>query len=174
MAGLNALERAATSRELGARRLAVEGIRDSQDRPFTVLSGFGRLLEVRVFEVFSVDDIASLSAALAEEALALVAPPVIFCDYRAAPPFSQAVADEWSREMRGFNAKVVRSAILISPDNETFNLQLARVVRCAGSASRQLFSDAGELREWLWELLTATELARVDELIHPTAFVRDF
>jgi hypothetical protein len=173
VAGLRALESVATARERGIGRIAAERVAGACNEPFTVRSGFGRLLEVRVVEVLSVEDIASLSAGLAEGVLALAVRPFVFCDCRSAPPFSQAVADQWSRDMRGFNDKVVRSAILLSPDNETFNLQLARVVRCAGSTSRRLFSEADELRAWLCDLLTDVELARVDQLLRPTAFVRE-
>jgi hypothetical protein len=92
-------------------------------------------------------------------------PSVIFADYRAAQPFSQAVADDWSRTMRSFNGSIARSAILLDPGNETFNLQFQRVVRCAGSAARRWFADAAELRSWLRDVLTDAELARVDDLL---------
>jgi hypothetical protein len=146
-------------------RAATERVSGSRRRPFRVVSGSGRLLEIRLVDVCSPDDIALLGARLSEEAQALGVPPIIFGDYRAASPFSQAVADEWSRVMRAFNVKVARSAIILSPENETFNLQFARVVRCAGSASRRCFVDAGELRHWLREFLTEAERARVDEVL---------
>ena len=146
-------------------RVASERVSGSRKRPFRVLSGTGRLLEIRLVDVCNPDDIVLLGAWLGEEAQSLGVPPVIFGDYRAASPFSQAVADEWSRVMRAFNVKVARSAIILSPENETFNLQFARVVRCAGSASRRCFLDAGELRQWLRESLTEAERARVDEVL---------
>lgn len=156
----------ATTAALGsAGRVASERVSGSRKRPFRVLSGTGRLLEIRLVDVCNPDDIALLGAWLCEEAQSLGVPPVILGDYRAAPPFSQAVADEWSRVMRAFNVKVARSAIILSPENETFNLQFARVVRCAGSASRRCFVDAGELRQWLRESLTEAERARVDEVL---------
>lgn len=138
---------------------------DSPCRPFAVRSRVGRILEIRVFDVCSPEDIVSLSAQLIEAAEALADSPRIFADFRDAPPFTQAVADRWSRDMRSFNGKVVRSALLLDPMNETFNLQLERVVRCAGWASRRSFCDANELRAWLYPFLNDTERVHVETLL---------
>jgi hypothetical protein len=165
---LDALERTVSARGRGPGHF----VPDAPERPFTVLSGSGRLLEVRVFDVCSIGDIAALTARLIREGRALPGPPIIFGDLREAPPFSQAVADGWSRDMRGFNGKVARSALLLRPENQTFNLQFARVVRCAGFASRRWFCDCGELREWLRAFLTDVELARVDQLLCPAVSAR--
>jgi hypothetical protein len=167
--GLDASQGTASARTRGPGHF----VSNARERPFTVVSGTGRLLEVCVFDVCRTDDIASLTAALSRKARALAGPPIIFGDFRAASPFSQAVADEWSRDMRAFNGKVARSALLLCPENETFNLQFARVVRCAGSASRRWFREAGEAREWLRAFLTDVELARIDELLRPAASTRD-
>jgi len=165
---LEALD-ASTAAPGSVGRVASERVSGSRKRPFRVLSGTGRLLEIRLVDVCNPDDIALLGVWLGEEAQSLGVPPIIFGDYRAASPFSQAVADEWSRVMRAFNVKVARSAIILSPENGTFNLQFARVVRCAGSASRRCFLDAGELRQWLRESLTDVESARVDEVLGSVA-----
>jgi hypothetical protein len=169
VSGLDASQGTAYARGRGPGRF----VSNAPARPFTVISGTGRLLEVCVFDVCGTDDIASLTAALSRKAQALAGPPIIFGDLRAASPFSQAVADDWSRDMRGFNGKVARSALLLCPENETFNLQFARVVRCAGSASRRWFREAGEAREWLRAFLTDVELARIDELLRPAASTRN-
>jgi len=161
VSGLDAHESARAARGIGPGW----GAPGSRRAPFTVLSEVGRLLEIRVFGVCSVDDIVALTCQLREAAHLLDGQPIIFGDFRTACPFSQAVADEWSRDMRGFNGKLTRSALLLSAENETFNLQLARVVRCAGWASRRLFSSAGELREWLRGSLTEVELARLNCLL---------
>jgi hypothetical protein len=142
-------------------------------RPFTVFSGVGRLLEVRVFDVCTPSDIAALTARMSHEASGMSGPPIVFADLRAGSPFSQAVADRWSRDMRSFNEKVARSALLLSPENATFNLQFARVVQCAGSPSRRCFCDGAELREGLRAFLTKSELARVDELLPGPTSMRD-
>ncbi len=67
--------------------------------------------------------------------------------------------------MRRFNGAVERSAVLLDSANETFNLQFARVVRCAGMPNRCCFEDAALLRAWLSAALTPEERAAVDQLL---------
>ena len=98
-------------------------------------------------------------------AAGLVEPMILLADYRMASPFSQDVGDAWSRAMRRFNTTVERSAVLLDPANETFNLQLARVVRCAGLANRCCFDEAGLLRAWVAPILTPYERAKLDDLL---------
>jgi hypothetical protein len=133
--------------------------------PFIVDFRVGRLLEIRVWHLRCVDEMLSLSAGLASEARKLSSPPIIFADYRRSRPFPQDVADAWSRCMRAFNKSVALSAILLDPSNETFNLQLERVVRCACNPSRRAFCDPRELRDWFARMSTTEELARLDDLL---------
>jgi hypothetical protein len=127
-------------------------------------AGVGRLLELQLAAAPDPARLFGVTARMIGQVPVLTS-AVIFADYRVATPFSQAVADQWSRSMRAFNANLARSAILLDSSNETFNLQIERVVRCAGSAARRCFSDPAELRGWLREVLTDFELTRVDELL---------
>jgi hypothetical protein len=127
-------------------------------------TGVGRLFELQLAAAPSLAGLVGVTARMAEEARAR-ASAVIFADYRVGLPFPQAIADQWSRSMRALNGNVARSAILVDPRNETFNLQLERVVRCAGLAERRCFADPAELRGWLRDVLTDFELTRVDELL---------
>ncbi|HEY4015040.1 MAG TPA: hypothetical protein VGM06_16970 [Polyangiaceae bacterium] len=136
---------------------------------FTVGRYVGRLVEIRLFHLGSVDTIAELSRLIAGEARSAQALTVIFGDYRRTRPFSQEVGDAWSRAMRGFNESVAWSAILLARSNETFNLQIERVVRCAVHPARRLFWDARELREWVGPRATAAELSRLDPLLRDGA-----
>ena len=71
---------------------------------------------------------------------------VVCADHRAAYPLlSRDMADAWSRGMRGANRSVGRSAILLHPANETYNLQIERIVQCAGHERRRVFADPREL-----------------------------
>lgn len=74
---------------------------------------------------------------------------VICADYRNAAPLQYGIADAWSRAMRKANDSIARSAILIDPSNTMFNLQLERVVHCAGNPRRRLFTRREELCNWL-------------------------
>jgi hypothetical protein len=83
-----------------------------------------------------------------------------------ATPLSGEVADEWSRRIRHGNpapAHAKPSAILLDPANALYNLQVERVMQCAGKQVR-LFPALGEVTEWLGGFLTDAEMATVREL----------
>jgi hypothetical protein len=131
----------------------------------SVMSGFsarvrvGRLVEVRVGRLANRADIESLHASVMA-AMRLAGPEFVVCaDHRFAFPISSDLADPWSRDMRGANRSLGRSAILLHPANTTFNLLIQRVVRCAGSDARRVFTDREELEEWLDGRLSETERA---------------
>jgi len=59
--------------------------------------------------------------------------------------------------MRKANGSIARSAILVDPSNTMFNLQIERVVHCAGNPTRRLFADLEGLHNWLDGDLTEPE-----------------
>ena len=90
---------------------------------------------------------------------------VLVCaDFRFASPVSREVAGRWARAMRQSNSGVVRSGLLLDPANAVFNLQIERVVRCAGNPQRRFFADPDELRRWVGTELPGSERAALDEL----------
>ena len=125
----------------------------------------GRLVEVRVERLVSAKEVELLHAALVD-ALGSAGPGAVVCaDHRRAVPLSWEPADALSSGMRKVNRTVGRSAILLDPENITFNLQLERIVQCAGSPGRRLFTDVGELHEWLAGELTEVERAALRALL---------
>ncbi len=119
----------------------------------------GRLVEMRVRRLTNLADVDAFNAS-ANAAMRLAGPAFVICaDHRYASPVSTDLADPWSRAMRSVNRNLGRSAIFLHPANTTFNLQIQRVVRCAGSDARRLFTDRKELLEWLDVLLTEAERA---------------
>jgi hypothetical protein len=118
----------------------------------------GRLVEVRIGRLAGLADIESLNAAVSA-AFRSAGPGAVVCaDHRAAYPLlSRDMADAWSRGMRGANRTVGRSAILLHPANETYNLQIERIVHCAGHERRRVFADPRELLDWLDGDLTEAE-----------------
>jgi hypothetical protein len=46
---------------------------------------------------------------------------------------------------------------LVDPSNSTYNLQIARVIQCALSPTRKIFTDAAELLDWLGPTVTDAE-----------------
>jgi hypothetical protein len=115
------------------------------------------LIEIRVRRLDDVDAVASLSAGVLQAMRKVNCGAVIWGDYRRASPISAQVASAWSRDMRHVNRSIARSGILLDPANEMFNLQVVRVVQCAGNPSRRLFTDPRELLAWLNDDLTPDE-----------------
>jgi hypothetical protein len=119
----------------------------------------GRLVEVRIGRMGSIADIESLNTAVFA-AVRCAGPGVVVCaDHRFASPLPRDLADVWSGAMRRTNRSLVRSAILIDPANVTFNLQIERIVRCAGSDARRVCADRDRLYEWLDDRLNDAERA---------------
>jgi hypothetical protein len=119
----------------------------------------GRLVEVRIGRMGGVADIESLNSAVFA-AVHSVGPGAVLCaDHRYASPLPGDLADVWSGAMRRTNRKLIRSVILVDPANTTFNLQIARIVKCAGSDLRRVVADRDEAYEWLDVGLTDVERA---------------
>jgi hypothetical protein len=122
----------------------------------------GRLVEVRIARLRSLADIESLDVAV-HAAVRTAGPGAVVCaDHRLASPLlSRELADAWSRGMRQANRSVGRSAILLNPANTTFNLQIERIVECAGHEGRRVFGDREGLLRWLDGVLTEAERERL-------------
>jgi hypothetical protein len=117
----------------------------------------GRIVEVRVGRLADLADIDSLNASVFG-AMQSVGPGAVICaDYRWASPLSRQVAHAWSRAMRIANRSIARSALLLDPSNVLFNLQVERIVHCAGNPTRRLFANIEELRDWVNSDLTEPE-----------------
>jgi hypothetical protein len=124
-----------------------------------------RLVAVRVRKLEDVNAVESLGAGFFAAVCQAAPGAVIYADYRRTSPLSSLVATAWSRDMRRANHAVARSGMLLDPANAVFNLQLARVVHCAGSPARRLFTDARELYAWLAPTLTEQERAVLEGLL---------
>jgi hypothetical protein len=125
----------------------------------------GSIVEVRVRRLANVGDVAALHGQVVA-ALRRAGPrPVICADHRLASPLSRDVADAWSRVMRQNNAAGLREGLLLDPSNAMYNLQIERVVRCAGNPARRLFVDADLLRDWIGWRLSASERKALADLL---------
>jgi hypothetical protein len=117
----------------------------------------GRLVMVHVGRLATVDDIATLDARVFAS-LRRTGPGAVICaDFRRATPLSPEISGIWARSMRSVNGSIARSGMLLDPLNTMFNLQLDRVVRCAGNPARRAFEDVEELVDWVAPGLTQRE-----------------
>ena len=130
----------------------------------------GRIVEVRVGRLAHIADVESLNAAVFA-AVYQVGPGAVICsDHRGAAPLTGEVANAWSRGMRRANASIARGALLLDPSNTMYNLQIERVVHCAGNEDRRLFRDADKLCDWLEGTLTEPEREAVKRWASPRIF----
>lgn len=130
---------------------------DARSTPSFARVRSNRIVEVHVRRLATVDDVESLHAQVSA-AVRRTGPRAVICaDHRSASPLSREVADAWSRNMRDNNRSMMRGALLLDPTNAMYNLQVERVVHCAGSPSRRLFADIEELRDWVSDALTEPE-----------------
>lgn len=124
----------------------------------------GRIVEIRLRSLVDLDDLAAFCANTGSTIRNAGPQAVVCADHRCATPLPPEVADEWSRRIRQGNpAHTTTSAILLDPANALYNLQVERVMQCAGKQVR-LFPALDELTEWLGAILTDPEKATVREL----------
>jgi hypothetical protein len=128
----------------------------------------GRIVEINLRRLAVSADVEALRAQVS--ALIRQAGPgaVICADHRFASPLSAEIADGFSRAIRAGNGQIVRGGLLLEPTNAMYNLQVERVVHCAGNPALRLFTDIDELRDWVGEVLTETEREALRELFSGT------
>jgi hypothetical protein len=127
----------------------------------------GRLIELRAGGSFRVEDVERMIASL--RSVMDAAPPntkfVIAADWRTMNIMSPETAVR-AREMFLFvNPRLMRSAVLTAPEQSVANLQVVRLVREAENEVRRIFTDARKHHDWLAEVLTPPELARLNEFL---------
>ena len=125
----------------------------------------GRIVEVRVGALSNVADVHVIDTHVAL-ALRRAGPGAILCaDYRRVSPVSGEVADAWAHRMRMANKRILGAMIVLDPTNAMFNLQVARVVRCAGNPARRLVTGLGEMQAWLGDSLSVAEWRAIETFL---------
>jgi hypothetical protein len=124
---------------------------------FTIERNVGRLVEVRIVAPLSAEDLKQFPLRF----LKVVGQGrVVSCaDLRGINLLAPGMSDEFAENLRRDNTRVVRSAFLVP--NATINLQIIRVTREAGGATRRVFDDPLALHQWLAEVLTPDEAKRL-------------
>jgi hypothetical protein len=129
-----------------------------------VLVRGSRIVEVRIRRLSHVDEVATLHAQVTRAIRGIGSGAIICADHRRAFPVSGEVADALSRAMRSNNDGIARSGTLLAPQNTMYNLQVERVMQCAGNPARRLFANLDELREWVGEPLAVAERDALHDL----------
>lgn len=129
----------------------------------------GRLLEIDVCAGYrAVEDVDAMIAMMREQFARIPEPEriVICADWRACKILTPPVAERVVQMLMRSNPRVERSAILHDVRQATSVLQVFRLAREAQQdAPRRVFTDALEMENWLGEILTPEERARVQRML---------
>jgi len=132
---------------------------------FSLVCRVGRLVEVRVESLETVEEVAQVEERFSEVVSAVRAQVIVCGDYRNLRLFAPAVADRFMAVMAGSNERVERSAVLLPRAGGTASLQISRIVRETRYRSRRAFRELAPLEGWLGQVLDETERARLGEFL---------
>ena len=136
-----------------------------ENKENTVNIVMGRLLEIRVDAGFrTISDVDSLFEKVVSCFDSKFSTPdkaVTVADWRHCSILSGEAAEKLLERMTRNNPRVVRSAALASLQSASAVMQFTRLVRQSDNESRRLFFEPEPLVQWLGEVLTVTEVARL-------------
>ena len=131
---------------------------------YTVECPVGRLLEIRVQPPLALEELQNFHSQITK-IHARVKGQLIGCvDMRNARVFSPEVANKLMDIIRTDGPHLARNAFLVG-ESAVFSMQIARVLKTAGVASRRAFLEPEDAISWLSETLTPREVHRLREFI---------
>lgn len=134
---------------------------------YKIDNAVGRLIEVRLASPLSLDEVHRFAAELKGAVDAVQGHYVGVVDITRAELFPAPVAEALIQLLSRGAGQVDRTAVLVG-ENATFSLQVERIIRNSASPNRRAFRDAGELRDWLREVLSVEERVRLARFLHET------
>lgn len=125
----------------------------------------GRLVQARLKWLGTAADVAAFQGAM-QRAFAKAGPNSVICaDWREALVLPSEASDALIGLLREGNRRFLRSAVLLSPGDATFALQVERLFREAGNPERRAFRAPAPMLAWLEEVLTPLERRRAGEFL---------
>lgn len=128
----------------------------------------GRLVEVRLGGGFgTIQEIEAAAELVASRARELPSGTryVLVADWREVKLLSQEVCLQATHMFTSYNPSTERAALLANTDSPTALWQLRRLVAAAQNDRRQVFASPSEVTQWLGEVLTAEERARLAQFL---------
>ncbi len=116
-------------------------------------------MQTRVTALSDPLEMCHVQAALHSVLSGLRVQAVICTDWTKLDVLSPEIAQSVYEMLAITNTKVLRGAILLHAEKATFNLQIERIVREAGGASRRCFRDTSNMLDWVAQVLTPEELS---------------
>lgn len=134
---------------------------------FTIENQAGRLIEARVYSLYTREDTDDYSAALvaAVDRLPTGTSGVLCADHRFAPVYPQPVTDRLVELFQYMNERLDRVAIIVQPEAATLYMQLHRLTREADYAARRVFRDVEPALVHLSASLDGAELHRARDFL---------
>ena len=128
---------------------------------FTAAIRVGRLLEVRMASPLPLYEAQALVAEIRRLAKGTRAPSLGVIDLRGVRILDPNVVDFIGELMRRDNPWLARNAFVLAGAGATKTLQIGRMLKEGGSASRRGFRARHEAEAWLGEVLDDPEMARL-------------
>ena len=117
----------------------------------------GRLIELRCVAPLLPEEVEAGARELVRLVSGLAGQAVGCVDLRRSGLLQREGAARFIEVMRRDNPKIERNAFILPDTKATLELQMERIIREAGSASRRLFHDVEEAERWLGEVLSREE-----------------
>jgi hypothetical protein len=128
---------------------------------FTAELRVGRLLEVRMRSPLPLPEAQALIGEIRRLVKATRAPSLGVIDLRGVRLLDPDVVDFLGELMRRDNPWLARNAFLLAEASAVKTLQIERMLKEGGSASRRSFRRRADVEAWLGEALDAREQARL-------------
>jgi hypothetical protein len=128
---------------------------------FTAEIRVGRLLEVRMRSPLPLPEAQALVGEIRRLVKATRAPSLGVIDLRGVRLLDPDVVDFLGELMRRDNPWLARNAFILADANAVKTLQIERMLKEGGSASRRSFRKRADAEAWLGEALDAPEQARL-------------
>jgi hypothetical protein len=131
---------------------------------FNVHCKVGRLIEARLEWLNEPSEVLQVQEAMHQAFTQAGAGAIICADWRGVEVLSPAVGDALIEMLKRGNKRLERSAVLLTPANAIFNLQVERLLREAANPARRAFRAPELLVAWLGEVLRPDELLRAKQM----------
>jgi hypothetical protein len=124
----------------------------------------GRLVELRVHTPMKLEEMLALRARHLEVLQSIAGSYVIVTDLRHAHVFPPDITEAFIQMMGRINPDLERSAVLIN-ESAVLGMQAERAIGEAGNPNRRSFREPWTLLDWMSEVLTPQELARLKQFL---------
>jgi hypothetical protein len=142
----------------------------------TIQMTMGRLLEIRVSSGFrTVEEVDAMFGRVASVVASHLRGSgmnaqaslrhVTIADWRKCVLMSTEAASRLQEGMASTNANVIRAAALASRESPSAVMQFLRIIRDSQHEGRKLFFEEEQVVQWLGEVLTVTETARLRQFL---------